>query len=100
MNAYQLAVTVSLLPLSSLGDIYGYRRVYLFGLVVFCFGSLACGLAGTLPLLVAGRVLQGLGAAVQGPAAHAVAAQGQLIGQVLACLDVAHLPDVQVGAAL
>ena len=63
VNAYQLAVTVSLLPLSSLGDIYGYRRVYLFGLVVFCFGSLACGLAGTLPLLVAGRVLQGLGAA-------------------------------------
>ncbi len=63
VNAYQLAVTVSLLPLSSLGDIHGYRRVYLFGLVVFCIGSLACGLAGTLPLLVAGRVLQGLGAA-------------------------------------
>ena len=63
VNAYQLAVTVSLLPLSSLGDIYGYRRVYLFGLVVFCVGSLACGLAGTLPLLVAGRVVQGLGAA-------------------------------------
>ncbi len=63
VNAYQLAVTVSLLPLSSLGDIYGYRRVYLCGLVVFCVGSLACGLAGTLPLLVAGRVLQGFGAA-------------------------------------
>ena len=63
VNAYQLAVTVSLLPLSSLGDIYGYRRVYLFGLVVFCVGSLACGLADTLPLLVASRVLQGLGAA-------------------------------------
>ena len=63
VNAYQLAVTVSLLPLSSLGDIYGYRRVYLCGLVVFCAGSLACGLADTLPLLVAGRVLQGFGAA-------------------------------------
>jgi len=63
VNSYQLAVTVSLLPLSSLGDIYGYRRVYLVGLVVFCAGSLACGLAGTLPLLVAARVLQGLGAA-------------------------------------
>lgn len=63
VNAYQLAVTVSLLPLSSLGDIYGYRRVYLWGLAVFCVGSLACGMADTLPLLVAGRVLQGFGAA-------------------------------------
>lgn len=63
VNSYQLAVTVSLLPLSSLGDIYGYRRVYLFGLVMFCVGSLACGLAGSLPVLVAARVLQGLGAA-------------------------------------
>ena len=63
VNSYQLAVTVSLLPLSSLGDIYGYRRVYLFGLVMFCIGSLACGMAGTLPMQVAARALQGLGAA-------------------------------------
>ena len=34
-NAYQVAMAVSLLPFSSLGDIGGYRRVYLFGLVVF-----------------------------------------------------------------
>jgi DHA2 family multidrug resistance protein-like MFS transporter len=63
VNAYQLAVTVTLLPLSALGDIIGYRRVYLWGLGVFTVASLACGLAETLPLLVAGRVLQGFGAA-------------------------------------
>ncbi len=63
VNAYQLAVTVTLLPLSALGDIIGYRRVYLWGLGVFTAASLACGLADTLPLLVAGRVLQGFGAA-------------------------------------
>jgi DHA2 family multidrug resistance protein-like MFS transporter len=63
VNAYQLAVTVTLLPLSALGDIIGYRRVYLWGLGVFTLASLACGLAETLPLLVAGRVLQGFGAA-------------------------------------
>ena len=34
VNAFQLAVTISLLPLASLGDIFGYRRVYLWGLVV------------------------------------------------------------------
>ena len=63
VNAYQLAVTVSLLPLASLGDIYGYRLVYLWGLAVFTASSLACGLADSLPLLVAARVAQGLGAA-------------------------------------
>lgn len=63
VNAYQLAVTVTLLPLSALGDIIGYRRVYLWGLCVFTAASLACGLADTLPLLVAGRILQGFGAA-------------------------------------
>jgi DHA2 family multidrug resistance protein-like MFS transporter len=63
VNAYQLAVVVTLLPLSALGDIMGYRRVYLWGLGVFTLASLACGLAETLPLLVAGRILQGFGAA-------------------------------------
>jgi MFS transporter, DHA2 family, multidrug resistance protein len=63
VNAYQVAVTVTLLPLAALGDIIGYRRVYLWGLCVFTVASLICGLADTLPLLVAARVLQGFGAA-------------------------------------
>ena len=46
VNAYQLAVTVSLLPLASLGDIHGYRVVYLWGLALFTAASLGCGLAG------------------------------------------------------
>jgi DHA2 family multidrug resistance protein-like MFS transporter len=63
VNAYQLAVTVSLLPLASLGDIRGYRFVYLWGLAIFTAASLACGLAESLPVLVAARVAQGIGAA-------------------------------------
>jgi MFS transporter, DHA2 family, multidrug resistance protein len=63
VNAYQLAVVVSLLPLSALGDIAGYRRVYMWGLGLFTVASLACGLADTLPLLIGARVLQGFGAA-------------------------------------
>ncbi len=63
INAYQLAVTVSLLPLASLGEIYGYRRVYQTGLAVFTVASLACGLSHSLSALTAARVLQGLGAA-------------------------------------
>ncbi len=63
VNAYQLAVTVSLLPLASLGDTYGYRHVYLWGLGIFTVASVACGLADTLSMLVVTRVAQGIGAA-------------------------------------
>ena len=63
VNAYQLAMTVSLIPLAALGDISGHRRIYMVGLVVFTLASLACGLAPTLPLLVLARLLQGIGAA-------------------------------------
>lgn len=63
VSAYQIVVTVTLLPFSSLGDIYGYRRVYGAGIIVFTLGSVLCALAPDLPTLVAARVLQGLGSA-------------------------------------
>ncbi|HVZ09430.1 MFS transporter [Rhodopila sp.] len=63
VNAYQLAVTVSLLPLSSLGEIYGYKRVYMGGLVLFTLASLASAISTSLPTLIIGRMLQGFGAA-------------------------------------
>ena len=62
VNAYQLAITVTLLPLAALGDRLGYRRVYIAGLMVFTLGSLGCALADTLPQLTTARVFQGLGA--------------------------------------
>lgn len=63
VNAYQLAVTVSLLPLSSLGDSLGHRRVYVAGLAVFTLASGACALTQSLPMLVLARVVQGFGGA-------------------------------------
>src|ERR1700756_1507859 len=63
VNGYQLAVTISLLPLASLGEIIGYRRVYLAGLVLFTLASLFCALAHTLLLLTVARIMQGFGAA-------------------------------------
>jgi DHA2 family multidrug resistance protein-like MFS transporter len=63
VNAYQLAITVCLLPLAALGDKLGYRRVYMAGLAVFTLGSLACALSHTLSALTAARILQGVGAA-------------------------------------
>ncbi|MBV9251363.1 MAG: MFS transporter [Acetobacteraceae bacterium] len=63
VNAYQLAVTISLLPLASLGEIHGYRRVYQWGLVVFTIASLLCALSDSLLTLTLARVVQGFGAA-------------------------------------
>jgi len=63
VNAYQLAILMLLLPLASLGEIVGYRRVSQAGIVVFTLASLACALAPTLLTLSIARVLQGAGAA-------------------------------------
>ncbi len=63
VNAYQLAVTVSLLPLASLGEILGYRRVHVAGLVLFVVASGLCALSTSLAVLTAARIAQGLGAA-------------------------------------
>ncbi|MBP2166968.1 DHA2 family multidrug resistance protein-like MFS transporter [Erwinia toletana] len=63
VNAYQLAIIISLLSLSFLGDILGYRRVYQCGLVLFGCTSLFCALSGSLEMLTFARVLQGFGGA-------------------------------------
>ena len=63
VNAYQLAIVVTLLPLASLGERVGYRRVYQAGLIIFTIGSLACALSHSLPMLVTARIAQGFGAA-------------------------------------
>jgi DHA2 family multidrug resistance protein-like MFS transporter len=62
VNAYQLAVTVTLLPFATLGDVIGYRRVYLAGLIVFTLSSAACTASDSLLTLAIARVVQGLGA--------------------------------------
>jgi len=63
VNAYQVTIMLSLLPLASAGDILGYKRVYLAGLCLFCVASLGCALAPNLLILTMMRVVQGLGAA-------------------------------------
>jgi DHA2 family multidrug resistance protein-like MFS transporter len=63
VNAYQLAVTVCLMPCASLGDVYGHRRVYIWGLVFYTLGSLICALAPSMSMLIGARVIQGLGGA-------------------------------------
>ncbi|WP_217430922.1 MFS transporter [Sphingomonas bacterium] len=63
VNAYQIAITILLLPLAALGDILGCKRVYAAGLTVFVLSSIGCALAGDLTSLALARFVQGFGAA-------------------------------------
>ncbi|MBS0524770.1 MAG: MFS transporter [Proteobacteria bacterium] len=63
VNASQIALMVTLLPIAALADIIGYRHVYRAGLGIFCLASLGCSLAPSLPWLVGARTIQGLGGA-------------------------------------
>ena len=63
VNAYQMAIVISLLPLAALGEILGYRRVYLGGVALFTIASLGCVLAPNVMALTIARAVQGFGAA-------------------------------------
>ena len=72
VDGYALALATLLLAGGTLGDLYGHKRVVLTGVVVFGLASLACGLAPNTGLLVAARVLQGIGAALLLPGTLAI----------------------------
>ena len=82
VNSYQLAVTVCLLPATTLGEAWGLKRVYGWGMALFPLASLACASSPTLPILVSSRLLQGAGgacmAALGGALVRAVYPRAQL----------------------
>jgi len=63
-TAYLVTISSLLLSVGRLGDMWGYKWVFGSGFIVFGFGSLLCGLAPTLPTLIGGRLVQGIGAAI------------------------------------
>ncbi len=71
-NAYLLTLGSLLLIGGSLGDIFGERRVFAFGISAFGVTSMLCALAPTIEVLVAARALQGVAGALLTPAALAV----------------------------
>jgi len=64
VDVYALALAALVLGAGSLADLYGRRRLYLAGLVVFAVSSLACGLAPDAGWLIAARAVQGVGGAI------------------------------------
>jgi EmrB/QacA subfamily drug resistance transporter len=67
INAYILVYAVLLITAGRLGDIYGPKRLFLMGLVVFTLASAACGLAQSPDQLILARIVQGVGAALLTP---------------------------------
>src|SRR5438477_9232413 len=64
INAYLIAFGGLLLLAGRLGDLFGRKRVYLIGLVIFTGASVLCGLSFNQPMLIAARFVQGIGGAV------------------------------------
>ncbi|MGF1432272.1 MFS transporter [Kitasatospora sp. LaBMicrA B282] len=104
---FGLALAVALVPAGRLGDRFGRRRIFALGLLLFTLSSAACGLAPDTGSLVAGRVLQGLSAALMGPQVLAIlrdtytgAAQAKAFGRYALSMGVGAVLGQLIGGLL
>jgi len=67
VSGYALTFASLMLICGTLGDLYGRKRLLLIGVTIFCGGSVLAALAPTIPFLIAGRVVMGVGAACSEP---------------------------------
>lgn len=63
-TAYMMTIVATVLIFGTLAGRFGISRLFIAGLAIFVISSFACGISGTLPLLIAARIVQGLGAAM------------------------------------
>jgi EmrB/QacA subfamily drug resistance transporter len=82
---YQIGFACTLITAARLGDIYGRRRLFLTGMVAFTIASILCGLAPSIGVLIAARIVQGI-------------ASGLMFPQVLTVIQVMYRPDERGGA--
>lgn len=74
LNAYMLPGASLVLISGTLGDIYGRKRVFEMGLILFTLGALVCSFVPNVSILIAGRILQGIGAAAMIPTSLSILA--------------------------
>lgn len=102
MMIYLVVISGLLLTFGRLGDMLGYKRVYLLGFAIFTVGSLLCGLAPTAMALIGTRALQAVGAAMlfsNSPAILTTAFPGRQRGQALGMLGTMTYLGLMVGPA-
>jgi EmrB/QacA subfamily drug resistance transporter len=87
IESYALFLSALILLGGALGDLYGRRRIFVIGVLIFALSSLACALATNIHMLIAARCIQGIGGALSTPgslalisAAYSDAARGRAIG--------------------
>jgi len=107
VNAYLLPLSALLLLGGAAGDHYGRRRLLMAGTVIFILASIACAIAPSLPVLLAARALQGIGAAMLMPNSLAILgsafigeAKGHAIGTWAAAGAIASAVGPPVGGWL
>jgi EmrB/QacA subfamily drug resistance transporter len=72
LNGYAIVFAALLVPAGRLVDLYGRKRGFVIGLSLFTAASIACAAAGSAPVLIGARVVQGIGAAILGPSSLGV----------------------------
>src|SRR5271165_173204 len=72
VNAYGLMISSLILVGGSLGDHYGRKRVFIFGIGLFTISSMVCGLAASSGVLIAARTVQGIGGSLMIPGSLAI----------------------------
>ncbi len=91
-NCYTLSLALCI-PLSGwLADRHGTRRVFGFAIVLFTLASVMCGLAVNVPMLLAGRVLQGAGAAMMMPVGRMVIVRTFAKSELIAAMNFVIIP--------
>ena len=101
--SYFLMLAGLLLPFGKIADAGHIRKVFLSGFVVFTIGSLACALSPTLTVLVASRILQGIGAAALAAVAPMICVKllpAKHLGKSLGIMTVAAALGFAIGPAL
>lgn len=91
-SSYVLALAMSIPASGWLANRFGTRRVFLWAIVVFTLASLACGLAPSVPLLVACRVLQGMSAAMMMPVGRMTLVRSFPKSELLAAMNFMVIP--------